>query len=118
MNHYYLLWKTKRYKISSRLNCTLTNIITHATWSGEILDVSLDGILVRTQEQSIPYLRVTVTIPLPQHADTLYKVQGHIVHTFPAQNRGEFFNAIYFNDTRELTLIEQLLPCLHPDDLR
>lgn len=101
--------KTRRFKISKHLECKVTDKAKGTIFSAELLDISVDGVLILIKETVDRLARLELAFSLSQGSKVVYKVTGTVVRIINEKEDSRMVG-IYFEDSRDLSLLEQLRP--------
>ena len=111
--------RTKRFEVKKegerkKVACVVRNRITKKAHQGDLLNISIDGALVEVLDKADDLEEVSLEFSLAETSNLICRVSGRMVRAI-AEEAGVTQLAIYFDDDRDLKLLELMAPHIHLD---
>jgi response regulator RpfG family c-di-GMP phosphodiesterase len=111
--------RTKRFEVKKegerkKVACVVRNRVTKKPHQGDLLNISIDGALVELNEKAGDLEEVDLEFSLAATSNLICRVSGRIVRAIE-ETEGVTQLAIYFDNDRDLKLLELMAPHIHLD---
>jgi CheY-like chemotaxis protein len=104
--------KSKRFftEESHKLTCILRDKYSKNVMPCSLANISIDGAMLQTADE-VMFTEVNIDFSISQTSSMVIRMPGKVVRKFKEEN-GLWMTGVYFDDKRDLSLLEQLTPYL------
>jgi CheY-like chemotaxis protein len=100
--------RTKRFFSHQKVRCILKSRSNQVLTEGLLCDISIDGVLIKVAHPLDDTSELTVDFCTPGNHSLLGSINGQVVRLTKIQDPDHTHVAVYFDDQRDLTLLEKL----------
>jgi CheY-like chemotaxis protein len=103
--------KSKRFFTDEgrTLTCVLRDKLSKGELPCLLANISIDGAMLQTNGE-VPFIEVYIDFSISTASSMVIRMPGKVVRKF--QENGRWMTGVYFDDQRDLSLLEQLTPYL------
>lgn len=108
--------RTKRFSSKEKVHCLIKDKRSDFSIEGIVVDISIDGVLINISQAVRQIDEISIDFMGPDNSRSIGTMSGKVVRISKMDNAGVLQMAVYFEDERDLALLEKLGKAIHPKE--